>query len=127
MKFYHQEEYGVVGERKPTCKKCISFCRCGHCIHFAPTFKQLAADVYGAFFLLWQNLRFVAKVPDGHNIRDLQQKFHVAIIPSGWRDVMGIAAIDCALEENMPTCREYEVTNKLLDHSLKKGLKVFSF
>ena len=33
---------------------------------------------------------------------------------------MGIAAIDCALEENMPTCREYEVTNKLLDHSLKK-------
>jgi len=46
---------------------------CGHCIHFAPTFKQLAADVYG------------------------------------WRDVMGIAAIDCAQEENMPTCREYEV------------------
>ena len=29
---------------------------------------------------------------------------------SGWRDVMGIAAIDCAQEENMPTCREYEVT-----------------
>ena len=23
---------------------------------------------------------------------------------------MGIAAIDCAQEENMPTCREYEVT-----------------
>jgi len=46
---------------------------CGHCIHFAPTFKQLAADV------------------------------------NGWRDVMGIAAIDCAQEENMPTCREYEV------------------
>jgi len=46
---------------------------CGHCIHFAPTFKQLAADVYG------------------------------------WRDVMGIAAIDCAQDVNMPTCREYEV------------------
>ena len=30
---------------------------------------------------------------------------------SGWRDVMGIAAIDCAQEENMPTCREYEVTS----------------
>ena len=53
-------------------------------------------------------------------IRDLQQKFHVAIISSGWRDVMGIAAIDCALEENMPTCREYEVTNQLWDHNLKK-------
>ena len=23
------------------------FFRCGHCIHFAPTFKQLAADVNG--------------------------------------------------------------------------------
>ena len=29
----------------------MAFFRCGHCIHFAPTFKQLAADVYGAFFL----------------------------------------------------------------------------
>ena len=25
---------------------------------------------------------------------------------------MGIAAIDCAQEENMPTCREYEVTGQ---------------
>ena len=46
---------------------------CGHCIHFAPTFKSLAADVYS------------------------------------WRSVIGVAAIDCAMEYNMPTCREYEV------------------
>lgn len=46
---------------------------CGHCIHFAPTFKELAGEVYG------------------------------------WREVMAVAAIDCAQEENMPTCREYEV------------------
>jgi len=46
---------------------------CGHCIHFAPTYKELAADVYG------------------------------------WREVMSVGAIDCAQEENMPTCREYEV------------------
>ena len=44
---------------------------------------------------------------------------------SGWRDVMGIAAIDCAQEENMPTCREYEVTNQILDRSLKKWLKFY--
>ena len=30
----------------------MAFFRCGHCIHFAPTFKQLAADVYGAFFFV---------------------------------------------------------------------------
>jgi len=46
---------------------------CGHCIHFAPTFKELAADVYG------------------------------------WRSVISVGSIDCAMEENMPTCREYEV------------------
>jgi len=46
---------------------------CGHCIHFAPTFKEFAADVFG------------------------------------WREVISVGAIDCALEENMPTCREYEV------------------
>jgi len=46
---------------------------CGHCIHFAPTFKEFAADVYG------------------------------------WREVISVGAIDCAMEENMPTCREYEV------------------
>ena len=47
--------------------------RCGHCIHFAPTFKSLALDVHS------------------------------------WRGVMAVAAIDCAMEANMPTCREYEV------------------
>ena len=46
---------------------------CGHCIHFAPTYKQLAQDVYS------------------------------------WRGVMAVAAIDCAMEYNMETCREYEV------------------
>jgi len=46
---------------------------CGHCIHFAPTFKEFAADVHA------------------------------------WRDVISVAAIDCAQDENMPTCREYEV------------------
>jgi len=46
---------------------------CGHCIHFAPVFKELAADVYE------------------------------------WRDVISVAAIDCAQEDNMPTCREYEI------------------
>ena len=46
---------------------------CGHCIHFAPTFKSLAEDVHS------------------------------------WRSVMAVAAIDCAIEANMPTCREYEV------------------
>merc|ERR1719300_1050310 len=46
---------------------------CGHCIHFAPTFKELAEDVYS------------------------------------WRGVMAVAAIDCAMEYNMPTCREYEI------------------
>jgi len=46
---------------------------CGHCIHFAPTFKELAEDVYS------------------------------------WRGVMAVAAIDCAMEYNMETCREYEV------------------
>eukprot|EP00092_Neocalanus_flemingeri_P007794 GFUD01008415.1.p1 GENE.GFUD01008415.1~~GFUD01008415.1.p1 ORF type:complete len:681 (-),score=161.46 GFUD01008415.1:240-2282(-) len=46
---------------------------CGHCIHFAPTFKEFATDVFA------------------------------------WRDVISVAAIDCAMEENMPTCREYEV------------------
>ena len=45
-------------------------------------------------FPIRQNPRFIGKVP----------------WLSGWRDVMGIAAIDCAQEENMPTCREYEVT-----------------
>ena len=34
-------------------------------------------------------------------------KLHVYI--SAWRDVISVAAIDCAMEENMPTCREYEV------------------
>ena len=42
---------------------------CGHCIHFAPTFKSLAEDVYS------------------------------------WRSVISVAAIDCAMEYNMPTCR----------------------
>ena len=51
----------------------IGQCRCGHCIHFAPTFKSLALDVHS------------------------------------WRGVMAVAAIDCAMEANMPTCREYEV------------------
>jgi len=46
---------------------------CGHCIHFAPTYKEFAADVFA------------------------------------WREVIAVAAIDCAMEENMPTCREYEV------------------
>jgi len=46
---------------------------CGHCIHFAPTFKELANDV------------------------------------QEWSSVISVAAIDCALEQNMPTCREYEV------------------
>ena len=46
---------------------------CGHCIHFAPTFKTLALDV------------------------------------NSWRGVMAMAAIDCAMEANMPICREYEV------------------
>jgi len=46
---------------------------CGHCIHFAPTYKEFAADVFG------------------------------------WKDVISVGAIDCAAEENMPTCREYEV------------------
>jgi len=46
---------------------------CGHCIHFAPTFKEFANDVYP------------------------------------WKKVISVAAIDCAMEENMPTCREYEV------------------
>ena len=34
-------------------------------------------------------------------------KLHAYI--SAWRDVISVAAIDCAMEENMPTCREYEV------------------
>lgn len=46
---------------------------CGHCIHFAPTYKEFAADVFG------------------------------------WKEVISVGAIDCAAEENMPTCREYEV------------------
>lgn len=46
---------------------------CGHCIHFAPVFKELAAEVFE------------------------------------WRDVISVAAIDCANEANMPTCREYEI------------------
>jgi len=46
---------------------------CGHCIHFAPTYKEFAADVFA------------------------------------WREVISVAAIDCAMDENMPTCREYEV------------------
>ena len=28
---------------------------------------------------------------------------------SAWREVISVAAIDCAMDENMPTCREYEV------------------
>ena len=28
---------------------------------------------------------------------------------AAWSEVMGVAAIDCAAEANMPTCREYEV------------------
>ena len=51
----------------------VDVLRCGHCIHFAPTFKTLALDVHS------------------------------------WRGVMAVAAIDCAMEANMPTCREYEV------------------
>ena len=45
---------------------------------------------------------------------------------SGWRDVMGIAAIDCAQEENMPTCREYEVrpTNSTWI-TISKRLKIY--
>ena len=46
---------------------------CGHCVHFAPTFKQLAKDV---------------------------QK---------WSDVISVAAIDCAKDENMPICRDYDI------------------
>ena len=46
---------------------------CGHCIHFAPTFKQIAKDV---------------------------QK---------WSDVISVAAIDCAQDENMPICRDYDI------------------
>ena len=78
----------------------------------ASTLHQLSSSL---------QLMSMVRFPSLDKIRDLQQECHVVIISSGWRDVMGIAAIDCALEENMPTCREYEVTNKLLDHSLKKG------
>ena len=46
---------------------------CGHCINFAPAFKEFAAEVFE------------------------------------WRDVISVAAIDCANEANSPTCREYEV------------------
>ncbi|TRY63148.1 hypothetical protein TCAL_10351 [Tigriopus californicus] len=46
---------------------------CGHCIHFAPTYKTFADEVFG------------------------------------WRHVVGIAAIDCADDKNMPTCREYDI------------------
>lgn len=46
---------------------------CGHCIHFAPTFKTFADEVFG------------------------------------WRHIVGIAAIDCADDKNMPTCREYDI------------------
>ena len=46
---------------------------CGHCVHFAPTFKKLAKDV---------------------------QK---------WSDVISVAAIDCARDENMPICRDYDI------------------
>ena len=46
---------------------------CGHCIHFAPTFKHIAKDV------------------------------------RKWSDVISVAAIDCALDENMPVCRDYDI------------------
>jgi len=46
---------------------------CGHCIKFAPTFKNLAKDV------------------------------------QGWEKIIKVGAVNCANDENMGLCREYEV------------------
>ncbi|XP_023341746.1 sulfhydryl oxidase 1 [Eurytemora carolleeae] len=46
---------------------------CGHCQHFAPTYKQLGAEVYG------------------------------------WKNIIRVAAIDCANDINTPICREYDI------------------
>lgn len=46
---------------------------CGHCIQFAPTWKNFASDL------------------------------------KGWRRVVSIGAIDCADEQNLVVCREYEI------------------
>jgi len=46
---------------------------CGHCIRFAPIFKELGTNV------------------------------------EGWKSMIRLAAIDCAQDENVATCRDFEV------------------
>ena len=71
---------------------------CGHCIHFAPKFKELAKDVKGekeAMFALNQKAISFNK---GNQFIFL-----------GWHRVVRVGALDCADEANSATCREYEV------------------
>ncbi|XP_071947552.1 sulfhydryl oxidase 2-like [Antedon mediterranea] len=46
---------------------------CGHCIHFAPTYKQLALDL------------------------------------KAWKSVIGVASMDCAIQQNFNVCRSFKV------------------
>lgn len=67
---------------------------CGHCIDFAPAFIQLANDVKGKILLTK-----VVKL-------DYIKAFNVTI---GWEKVIKIGAVDCAKDENIPLCRDYEI------------------
>ena len=67
---------------------------CGHCIRFAPTFKELTTFTEGLIF------KFIF-------ILDIKYIMHTLSL--GWKSIMKVGAIDCAQDQNVPICRDYEI------------------
>ena len=102
---------------------------CGHCIHFAPEWRKLAAETYqvSAATFDFSSLNFVTML-SGH----LSRLFH-PYVRFQWSKVMQMGAINCASEENFPVCASFEIkgfpTLKLFPARAvpgQKGLEVFS-
>ena len=66
---------------------------CGHCIRFAPTFKEMAKYTAG-------KVSKCSKIMQNYAIQAVS-------LHSGWKSMMRVGAIDCAQDENVPVICHY--------------------
>lgn len=76
---------------------------CGFCFRFAPTWKALASDILCKSICYRHMIIITVRMISEHN----NYKNENGV--SAWNDIVVIAALDCADDENNPICREYEI------------------